>query len=261
MFFGYYLSAAVMVARGERPARARAGPPDDRSLAAHLDPVRALVPVLTAHARRGIPLGDIIADSGYAHRDAEAWAIPLRRAGAQLVQDLHPHDRGPRGTHQGAIIANGNLYCPATPSRCWNSARCRPAPRRGRRRARPADRRARPAQARPAHRRRRRRLPPRHLPRRRRQDPLPAPPGVDEPGPRPARDPDPARAPARLLHPADHHRPARRSRPRPGRNTTTPQRRTGGTPTPGAPAPSAPSPPSRTPPPPASPAAGAASSA
>jgi hypothetical protein len=63
----------------------------------------------------GIRLGDILDDSGYAHRDAGAWAIPLRRAGAQLIQDLHPHDRGPRGTHQGAIIANGNLYCPATP--------------------------------------------------------------------------------------------------------------------------------------------------
>ena len=63
----------------------------------------------------GIPLGDILADSGYAHRDAGAWAIPLRAAGAQLIQDLHPLDRGPRGTHHGAIIANGNLYCPATP--------------------------------------------------------------------------------------------------------------------------------------------------
>jgi hypothetical protein len=31
------------------------------------------------------------------------------------VQDLHPNDRGPRGTHHGAIIANGHLYCPATP--------------------------------------------------------------------------------------------------------------------------------------------------
>ncbi len=64
---------------------------------------------------RGIPLGDVLADSGYAHRDAGAWAIPLRQAGAQLVQDLHPADRGPRGTHHGAIISNGNLYCPATP--------------------------------------------------------------------------------------------------------------------------------------------------
>ena len=66
-------------------------------------------------AAAGIPLGDILADSGYAHRDAGAWALPLRRAGAQLVQDLHPHDRGPKGTHDGAIIANGNLYCPKTP--------------------------------------------------------------------------------------------------------------------------------------------------
>jgi hypothetical protein len=81
----------------------------------HLDPARALAPVLTAMPAAGIPLGDITADSGYAHRDAAAWAIPLRRAGAQLVQDLHPHDRGPRGTHEGAVIANGCLYCPQTP--------------------------------------------------------------------------------------------------------------------------------------------------
>ena len=55
------------------------------------------------------PLGDILDDSGYAHRDATAWAIPLRAAGAQLIQDLHPHDRGAKGTHDGAIISNGNL--------------------------------------------------------------------------------------------------------------------------------------------------------
>ena len=64
---------------------------------------------------QGIPLGDLLADSGYSYRDAGAWALPLRQAGAQLIQDLHPHDRGPKGTHQGAIIANGNLYCPCTP--------------------------------------------------------------------------------------------------------------------------------------------------
>ena len=43
------------------------------------DPARALVPVLTAMPAQGIPLRDILADSGYAHRDAEAWAIPLRQ--------------------------------------------------------------------------------------------------------------------------------------------------------------------------------------
>ena len=54
------------------------------------NPVRALVPVLTRMPAAGIPLGDVLADSGYAHRDADAWALPLRTAGASLVQDLHP---------------------------------------------------------------------------------------------------------------------------------------------------------------------------
>jgi hypothetical protein len=114
MFFGYYLSAVVMTREENSPAV----PELARRItlcSCHLDPARALVPVLTAMPAAGIPLGDIIADSGYAHRDASAWATPLRNAGASLIQDLHPHDRGPRGTHQGAIIANGNLYCPATP--------------------------------------------------------------------------------------------------------------------------------------------------
>jgi hypothetical protein len=63
----------------------------------------------------GIPLGDVLSDSGYSHRVPQHWATPLRAAGAELVQDLHPQDRGPKGTHAGAIISNGNLYCPATP--------------------------------------------------------------------------------------------------------------------------------------------------
>jgi hypothetical protein len=114
LFFGYYHSAGTMMP-GE------AGPPVPELArrmtlsSCHTDPARALVPVLTRMPAAGIPLGDILADSGYAHRDAEGWAIPLRQAGAQLVQDLHPADRGPRGTHHGAIIANGRLYCPATP--------------------------------------------------------------------------------------------------------------------------------------------------
>jgi len=114
LFFGYYASAATTM-------RDENGPPIPElarrmtACSCHADPARALVPVLTAMPADGIPLGDILADSGYAHRDAAGWAVPLRRAGAQLVQDLHPSDRGPRGTHHGAIIANGNLYCPATP--------------------------------------------------------------------------------------------------------------------------------------------------
>ena len=114
MFFGYYLSAATM-------ARDEDGPPVPELTrritlsSCHADPVRVFTPVLVRMPADGIALGDILADSGYAHRDAGAWALPLRAAGARLVQDLHPHDRGPQGTYHGAIIANGNLYCPATP--------------------------------------------------------------------------------------------------------------------------------------------------
>ena len=114
LFFGYYPSAATMMREEHGPAVPELARRMTVCSCRH-DPARALVPVLTAMPGDGIPLGDILADSGYAHRDADAWAIPLRLSGAQLIQDLHPHDRGPRGTHHGAIIANGNLYCPATP--------------------------------------------------------------------------------------------------------------------------------------------------
>jgi hypothetical protein len=114
MFFGYYHSAATMT----REETGTEVPELTRRItlsSCHADPVRAFTPVLARMPQDGIALGDILADSGYAHRDPSAWAIPLRAAGAQLVQDLHPHDRGPQGTCHGAIIANGNLYCPATP--------------------------------------------------------------------------------------------------------------------------------------------------
>jgi hypothetical protein len=114
LFYGYYLSGGIMVPDENGPAVPELARRATASSCRH-DPVRAFAPVLTAMPATGIPLGDILDDSGYAHRDASAWAIPLRAAGAQLVQDLHPHDRGPKGTHHGAIISNGNLYCPQTP--------------------------------------------------------------------------------------------------------------------------------------------------
>jgi hypothetical protein len=114
LFYGYYLSAGIMMRDEGGPAVPELARRATVS-SCRLDPVRAFAPVLTAMPGQQIPLGDILADSGYAHRDAGAWAIPLRAAGAALVQDLHPHDRGPKGTHHGAVISNGNLYCPQTP--------------------------------------------------------------------------------------------------------------------------------------------------
>jgi hypothetical protein len=114
LFFGYYLSAATMTREEAGPAIPELARRMTLS-SCRLDPARALARTLTRMPAAGIRLGDILDDSGYAHRDAGAWAIPLRQAGAQLIQDLHPSDRGPKGTHHGAIIANGSLYCPQAP--------------------------------------------------------------------------------------------------------------------------------------------------
>jgi hypothetical protein len=113
-FFGYYLQVATVV-------REEGGPEVPEFVrriqlgSCHVDPPPALVPAIERMSRSGIELGDLLADSGYAYRTAESWALPLRRLGADPIQDLHPNDRGPQGTHQGAIRANGRLYCPATP--------------------------------------------------------------------------------------------------------------------------------------------------
>ena len=114
LFYGYYLQALTIV-------RDENGPPLPElvrriTLApCNHDPPRTLVPTIARMAASDITIGELLADSGYAHRAADAWALPLRRLGIRLIQDLHPHDRGPKGTHAGAIAANGNLYCPATP--------------------------------------------------------------------------------------------------------------------------------------------------
>jgi hypothetical protein len=114
MFFGCYLPAATMTRAETSPAV----PGLARRMtltSCPLDPARALARTLTRMPPAGTRLGGIPGDSGYAHRDAGARAIAPRQAGAQLIQDLRPSDRGPRGTHHGAIIASGNLCCPQAP--------------------------------------------------------------------------------------------------------------------------------------------------
>jgi hypothetical protein len=115
LFYGYYFSAATMVA----DEAGRRVPELVRRITlttCSLDPVPAFVPILERLAVSGVTLGDVLADSGYAHRIARNWALPLRALGAEIVTDLHPSDRGPHGTFAGAICHNGNLYCPATPT-------------------------------------------------------------------------------------------------------------------------------------------------
>jgi hypothetical protein len=91
LFYGYYASAAIMMPEENGPPVPEFARRATVSSCRH-DPVRAFVPVLTSMPGQEIPPGDLLSDSGYAHRDAGARALPVRAAGAQLVQDLHPHD-------------------------------------------------------------------------------------------------------------------------------------------------------------------------
>jgi hypothetical protein len=113
-FYGYYLQAATTVNDEHSPQIPELVRRIHIASCNH-DPPPAFVPVLGRMHNTGIAIGDILADSGYAYRIPETWALPVRALGAQLIQDLHPNDRGPNGTHMGAIQSNGRLYCPATP--------------------------------------------------------------------------------------------------------------------------------------------------
>ena len=114
LFYGYYLSAGVMMPEENGPRRPRARPPRH----AVVVPARP-GPRLRSRADRDARPGDPARRHPRRLRlrppRRRSLGRPARAAGAQLVQDLHPHDRGPKGTHDGAVISNGNLYCPQTP--------------------------------------------------------------------------------------------------------------------------------------------------
>ena len=258
LFFGYYLSDAVTVPDEHGPPVPEFARRMTVSSCRH-DPVPAFTPVLTALPGHGIPLGDVLADSGYSHRIPQNWASPLRAAGAHSSRTCTPTTAAPGAPTRAPSSPTAASTARAPRGPCWNSGRS-PAP--------PPPRRPPPTTRRPPR-------PPATnsaaspatttdgyhrvaVPRRHGQDPLPAAPAVDEPGPRPPGNPHPAPGPAGLLHPADDHRPARR--PRQDRaETRLPVRAPGAAPTPAAAAPSAASPPPKTPPPTTSAAAGAAS--
>jgi len=114
VFFGFYGSLMTMVSPPGGPAvpelirRVQLG-------SCRHDPVPPFVAVVTQAVADGIRVDEVLADSGYSYKVPGHFALPLRRAGVDLVMDLHPGDRGPRGDYAGAIRHNGNLYCPATP--------------------------------------------------------------------------------------------------------------------------------------------------
>jgi hypothetical protein len=115
LFYGYYLQAATIVNDEHGPPVAELARRIHLSSCDH-DPPTAFVPVLQRMHHAGIPIGDLLVDSGYSYRIPETWALPIRALGIDLTHDLHPNDRGPHSTHHGATCHNGRLYCPATPT-------------------------------------------------------------------------------------------------------------------------------------------------
>ena len=124
LFYGYYLQFATMVGEvGKEPV-----PELVRRMllsSARVDPPPAFVEVLERLVASAVRLGDVLSDCGYSFRSPQHWAHRLRSLGASLVQDLHPADRGPKGTEGGAIIANG--VCTAHRRRCRCSVSVRSA--------------------------------------------------------------------------------------------------------------------------------------
>ncbi len=114
LFFGYYPQVATMVPEEKGPQvpeLVRRAP----FCAPRTDPAKVMADSLVRAYGDGVPPGDVLGDCGFSNRDPDTFAVPLRRAGAALVMDLHPNDRGSEGTYKGAVVANGNLYCPCTP--------------------------------------------------------------------------------------------------------------------------------------------------
>lgn len=114
-FFGYYAQVAVLA-----PAEGSTAPSPELIRRVVLksprhEPASEMAALLEAMAGGGIPIAEVLYDSGYSFKIG--FGQRLRALGAELVMDLHPFDRGPKGDFEGAVCLNGNLYCPAVPER------------------------------------------------------------------------------------------------------------------------------------------------
>ena len=115
LFFGYYASAATMV-------RDEHGPPVPElarrmtACSCRHDPARALVPVLTAMPGHGIPLGDILSDSGYVHRDAGPGPSRCAAPGPAGPGSAPARPRTPRHPPRRRRFSS-SARSPATPPR------------------------------------------------------------------------------------------------------------------------------------------------
>ena len=206
LFYGYYLSAAIMMREENGPAVPELARRATLSACRH-DPVRALAPVLTPMPEDGIPLGDISPTPATPTATPEPGSRSRRRR-ASPSRTCTPTTAAPRAPTKAPSSATETCTAPKTHAHCWNSGRSPAAPppkKPPRTTPAPLSSPATSSAASPA-------TTPTattaSLPRRHGQDPLPAPPAVDDPGPGPPGDP---------AAPRNTPRPAAPSRPSPSR--------------------------------------------
>lgn len=122
--FGHSASLLVAASRRHRAGHPQAGERVSRhpqlALGLVLDtPGKRIGPnavhSLTQLAPFGFPTGLLAADRAYTDQITEHFAQPVRTLGYQLILDYKQQHRGVQGTHQGALLFDGSLACPAMP--------------------------------------------------------------------------------------------------------------------------------------------------
>lgn len=73
-----------------------------------------VLPAVESLAERGL-LDTVLLDGGYYYKDPDVFAARLERAGIGKLFNPRMHQRKGAGAVQGAVILDGDLYCPCIP--------------------------------------------------------------------------------------------------------------------------------------------------
>lgn len=121
-YYGYIAHFAVTTADTWPDGTAPEIAASMRVAAAHdMDGVApALIDMVDSMQHAGLPVERVIVDRGYSMRTAERWLVPLSDRGVFASFDLPHYQFGRRGTHHGAVIMNGEMYCPHMPDELVN---------------------------------------------------------------------------------------------------------------------------------------------
>lgn len=79
------------------------------------DPAGSAVRLLAGVRRRGWPAGYLGVDRGYSQCLPEQFHLPVRALGYRVVMDYKLTELGRQASSQGAVMVDGNFYCPAMP--------------------------------------------------------------------------------------------------------------------------------------------------